>query len=804
MNEHLYVTENPECYTGKTKQAKVVKKPDPFRGTFIRRIHPEFSQKDNSFFNMLLLYIFKHIMMLLTFSLFWSQTDLTAAERMKNQKLILVFLSLVISLQYTWCQKKAINRSNYIIHINEISDKINIDGLLDEQTWRSAELSGKFQRVTPTDTGYAKAQTSVMVSHDESNIYVAAICYDPTPGKRPIQSLRRDFTFMGNDNFAVFFDTFNDQTNGFGFYVSAAGVQYDHLGYDGSRTNVSWDAKWKSAVKSYDDRWVAEFSIPLRNLRYSGSATEWGINFGRQDLKTNEKSAWAPMPRQFNHCDLAYTGTLVWDKPLSKSGLRFSLIPYITGKVTKDFLKNEPAKWSRGAGFDSKIMLSNSLNLDLTVNPDYSQVEEDRQTTNLDRFELFFPERRQFFIENSDLFANLGNAGARPFFSRRIGLNVPVNGGLRLSGKLNDKLRIGLMDMQTGVKGSVPAGNYFVTVLQQQVFSRSSISAFVINKQITGSFSDSTYSGKKYNRVAGLEYNLASPDNRWTGKAFYHQSFYTGAKANAAAASGNINFSTRYFKAAMTGSWVGSDYISEAGYIRRNGYYEMNPTVKYTMYPKSGIVLSHGPSMNLDLYYNTGMRLTDRQTSLGYNIGFRNRSQINFGASEYHVLLSNPFSPTNTGGTPLPAGSSYSWQNGEIGFDSDSRRLFTYSFDAGYGTYYNGSRWNTAVAMGYRFQPYGSIELMADYNRIALPAPYNSATLVLLSPKLDVTFTDKLFLTTFLQYNDQVHNLNTNIRFQWRFAPVSDLFIVYTENSNTGDFSTKNRGLVVKISYWFN
>lgn len=723
---------------------------------------------------------------------------------MKPFKFLIIATLLILEAPYLLCQSKAVNRDKYIIHINEISDKITLDGLLEEETWKIAEKTGKFQRVTPTDTGYAKAQTTVMVAHDESNIYLAAICYDPTPGKRPVQSLRRDFTFMGNDNFAVFFDTFNDQTNGYGFYVSSAGVQYDHLGYEGSKVNVSWDAKWRSAVKSYDDRWVVELSIPLRNLRYSENSGVWGINFGRLDLKTNEKSAWAPMPRQFNHCDLAYTGTLVWDKTLSKSGLRFSMIPYITGKVTNNYEDTDPAKWDKGAGFDAKVMLSNSLNLDLTVNPDYSQVEEDRQVTNLDRFELYFPERRQFFLENSDLFANLGNASARPFFSRRIGLNVPVSAGMRLSGKINDKLRIGLMDIQTGNEDITPAANYFVTVLQQQVFSRSSISGFVINKQITGDYNDTIYKGMDYNRVAGLEYNLASPDSRWTGKAFYHQSFYPGANANSAAASGNINFSTRYIRTTLTGSWVGSDYVSEAGYIRRAGYYEMTPTLKYTMYPSKGIVLSHGPSLNLDMIYNPDFDITDRQTSLGYSIGFRDRSQINLNGSENFVMLARPFDPTNTGGVPLPSGSSYSWNSADFSFDSDSRKLITYSLDAGFGSYYNGSRWNLGGSVGYRFQPFGSFEVIVNYNNIDLPAPYNSASLVLISPKLDITFSDKVFLTTFVQYNNQIDNLNTNIRFQWRFAPVSDLFIVYTENSYTGDFSTKNRGLVVKLSYWFN
>ena len=717
--------------------------------------------------------------------------------------LFLIFLHIMIT-PHLFSQQKAVNKVKYIVHIKETSDQIILDGLLDEETWRVAEINDMFHRVTPTDTGYAKAQTSVMVAHDELNIYVAAICFDPMPGKRPIQSLRRDFRFFNNDNFAVFFDTFNDQTNGFGFYLSAAGVQYDHLVYEGSRVNASWDTKWKSAMKSYDDRWVIEMSIPFRSLRYSETDSIWGVNFGRFDLKTNEKSAWAPMPRQFNHCDLAYAGTLIWDKPLKKSGLRVSLIPYVKGKVTKDYKNDGSVLWDKGLGFDAKVMLSNSLNLDVTVNPDYSQVEEDRQVTNLDRFELYFPERRQFFLENSDLFANLGSSSVRPFFSRRIGLNLPVAAGMRLSGKISDKLRIGLMDMQSETKDLSPASNYFVAVMQQQVFTRSSISAFIINKQVTGNVNDSAYNGLDYNRVIGVEYNLASPDSRWTGKTFYHRALYSGASSNAAAASGMINFSTEYVDATITGSWIGNDYISEVGYIRRTGYFEMTPAFTYTMYPSSGMILSHGPVFDMDLIYNTKFCMTDRQISLGYNIGFRDRSEISFDVSENFVLLARSFDPTNTGGIPLTAGTSYSWLNGRIGFESDSRKLFAYSADSGYGSYYNGTRWYVSGSAEYRFQPYGSIGVTANYNNITHPEPYNNANLVLISPKLDITFTDKLFLTTFIQYNDQIDNININMRFQWRFAPVSDLFIIYTGNSYTGDFTNKNRGLAVKISYWFN
>jgi hypothetical protein len=730
-----------------------------------------------------------------------------------TRRLHLILLVVLMGALPVSGQSRAVNRDKYKLHINQTGEKIKIDGLLDEPFWQTAEKADHFQRVTPTDTGYPISKTEVKLAYDETHIFLGAVCFDSIPGRRIVQSLRRDFAFPFNDSFAFFFDTYNDQTNGFGFYLSPAGVQYDHIGYDGSSTNISWDTKWKSAVKSYGDRWVIEVSLPFRSLRYFGGDSLWGVNFGRLDLKTNEKSAWAPMPRQITHCDLAYTGTLIWDKPLKKQGLGFSLIPYVIGKATKNNQPAEDIKWDGNVGFDAKIMLSTSLNLDVTVNPDYSQVEEDKQQTNLDRFELFYPERRQFFLENSDLFADLGNSSARPFFSRRIGLNVPVNAGIRLSGWMGDKWRIGIMDMQTGADNlvddnpadDVPGSNFAVAVLQRKVFSRSSISGFFINKELTGDYNDTLYTGTKFNRVAGLEYNLASPDNKWTGKAFYHHSFYPGASSNASTIAGDLTYSTRYLKLSTASAWIGSDYIAEAGYIRRTGYFQVTPGFSYTFYPKSKSILTHGPNLSLDIITDKDFKkTTDRQASFRYSIGFKNRSSLTFSANESFVLLSRPYDPTNTGGQKLAAGESFDWVNGGFSYSSDSRKLFTYSMSANYGDYYNGTKMSLSGSLSYRFQPYGSLSVSTDYNEISLPDPYSDAKLLLVGPKLDVTFTDKLFFTTFVQYNNQIDNMNVNMRFQWRFAPVSDLFIVYTGNSNTDDFSNKNHGLVVKLSYWFN
>ena len=717
---------------------------------------------------------------------------------------LLIFALILFQPTMLFSQSKGINRSKYRIGITQTKEDILIDGILDEAAWLNSEKAGHFQRVLPTDTGFAIARTEVRLTYNESTLFVGIVCYDPTPGRRPVESLRRDFNFQKNDNFVVFIDTYNDQTNGFAFGVSAAGAQWDGLQANGGGVNLDWDIKWRSAVKNYDDRWVAEFAIPFRSIRYNGGAKEWGINFSRNDLKTSEKSSWAPMPRQFATATLAFTGSLVWDNPLPSSGPRFSLIPFVSAKTTQNKEAGEGLKPSATAGIDAKVILSTSMNLDLTINPDYSQVEVDKQQTNLDRFELFFPEKRQFYLENSDLFANLGTDNLRPFFSRRIGLNAPVQAGARLSGKIGSNWRLGLMDLQTGASDNSPAGNFTVAAIQRKVFRRSGISAFLVNKQLMNIGSDTTFTGKNYNRVAGLEFNLASANNRWTGKTFYHQSFYPGASGDASVMAANITYSTQHISATLNQSWVGSDYLAEVGYIRRRGYYEITPLVQYKFFPASSKIANHGPAIRADLFFNHQLAATDRDVQLLYLAEWMNKSIFQIDIKDSYVSLQAPFDPTNSGGVQLPAFESFRWQEAGVSFASDIRKPLNYLLSSRYGGYFNGKRFTLNSEIYYRIQPYGSLAIVATYNDIALPSPYNSARFILIGPRLDITLTNKLFFTSLIQYNNQINNINFNFRFQWRFAPVSDLYIVYTENSFPGDYRVKSRGLFVKMSYWFN
>src|SRR5690349_6270032 len=327
-----------------------------------------------------------------------------------------------------------INES-YQLHTKQASSPILIDGVLDEQAWLDAIVAGDFFQMFAMDTSSAHVRTDVRMTYDAQHLYLIAVCYLPTPGSRYyVESLRRDFVFGKNDNFLLFMDPFDDQTNGFSFGANAAGAQWDGMMYEGGKVDLSWDNKWTSSVSYDQEKWVFEAAIPFKSIRYKKGITRWGINFSRLDLRTTEKSSWAPVPRQFPTASLAYSGILVWDQPPPDPGANVSIIPYVLGGASKDYEKETPTTYKREIGVDAKVAITSSLNLDLTVNPDFSQVDVDRQVTNLDRFELFFPERRQFFLENGDQLTNFGYTNIRPFFSRRIGLDAPIHFGARLSG----------------------------------------------------------------------------------------------------------------------------------------------------------------------------------------------------------------------------------------------------------------------------------------------------------------------------------------------------------------------------------
>ncbi len=708
----------------------------------------------------------------------------------------------------------------YQLHIHRATSPIVIDGSAHEPAWESAEVAGDFWMVLPMDTGKAKVRTDVRMAYDDRHLYLSAICYHgDVPGPYMVESLRRDWSFGNNDNFIFFLDTFDDQTNGFTFGVNAAGAQWDGLLYEGGKANLSWDNKWTSAVKNYDDRYELEIAIPFKSIRYKKGIARWGVNFSRLDLKTTEKSSWTPIGRQFPTASLGLAGVLLWDEPPPSPGPNVSVIPYALAGIGRDYEGNTPSSTRLDAGMDGKVAFGSALNLDLTVNPDFSQVDVDQQVTNLDRYELFFPEKRQFFLENGDQFANFGYSTIRPFFSRRIGLGgVPIRFGGRLSGKLNKDWRVGLMDMQTGAVDDegLPPENFGAFALQRRVFSRSNIGVMLVDKESPSYQSAGMPPAQSsYNRNLGVEYNLASANNLWTGKLLYLKSFSSGDQGSGAVYAGHLQYNSRRWLINGQMENVDQNYTAEVGYVPRRGYRRALATAGYTFLPEGGRVLSHGPTLVSSNFFDWHGKPTDYETALSYMVTLRSLSVFTASAGTDYVRLLEPFDPTNSGRDKLQAGSVHHWNFWTAKFDSKPQSVFRYGFSSLYGGYYaGGTRLNLTGTIGYRFQPFVSLAGSASYTDIHMPQPWGHATFWLVGPRFDITLTSTLYFTTFVQYNEQQNNMNVNTRVQWRYKPASDVFLVWTDNylpdylqpgqNAPGLFTVRNRALVLKWTYWWN
>lgn len=696
----------------------------------------------------------------------------------------------------------------YKYFIKKITAPIEIDGVIDP-AWSAAQTATNFNMVLPMDTSKAFVRTEVKMAYDSSGIYIITINYIDPGQKFMVESLKRDFNFGKNDNFLLFMDPFNDQTNGFTFGSNAAGAQWDGLLYDGGKADLNWDNKWNSDSKYYDDKWIWEAFIPFKTIRYKNGIKTWGIQFSRLDISKAEKSSWAPVPRQFPTASLAYTGILVWDEPPPDAGQNISLIPYVLTGGSKNFQANTATKFRNTVGLDAKVAVTSSLNLDLSIHPDFSQVEVDRQVTNLDRFELFFPERRQFFIENGDQFNNFGYGTLRPFFSRRIGLNAPIQYGARLSGKLNKNWRMGFMNMQTerNTTTLTPVQNYTAFAIQRKVFARSNIGLLFVNRDqiLNRDEKGPAYLSNPFNRNIGLEYNLASSNNLWTGKYMILKSFSKNTSGDDFIHAGNIQYSSKKWLISYQQESVGRQFTADVGYVPRKDYFKINPSISRIFFSKNPKITSHTIKlMNFD-YFTRKLKLTDATTYLAYTLTMRTQATYTIWTANDYIKLLQPFDPTNFTKDTLARGTKHRWNS--VGFElaSKPQQLFTYLISGRFGGYYfNGNRSFFSADLGYRFQPYFSMTMSTSFNNISLPAPWNNNTFWLVGPRIDVTFTNKLFFTTFLQYNNQQNNINLNTRFQWRYKPASDLFLVYTDNYFPAPFNVKNRALVLKFNYWWN
>lgn len=697
---------------------------------------------------------------------------------------------------------------------------ITLDGKLDEEDWPRSAPATNFWETFPSDSTRVKDQTEIYFGYDDTNLYVAAKCF--TVGKDfVIPSLRRDYRAGGNDNITFLFNPFKDKTNAIVFGMNPYGVTREALIFNGGESRgdfrEEWDNKWRGESHIGEGFWSLEMIIPFASLRFPDGDPTWYFNSYRFDTQSNTRSTWHRIPQNQMIMSLAYMGQIdfIGGAPKAQGGNN-TLIPYVSGGVERDVEGGSPTDYFSNIGGDAKIGIGSGLNLDLTVNPDFSQVEVDAQVINTTRFEVFFPERRQFFLENADLFGSFGFDRVNPFFSRRIGVaqdtttgvavQNPIYYGARLSGKVDDNYRIGLLNMQTAANfdQGLPSYNYTVAAGQRKIGDRSALGAIFVNKQNFGDFSDSTETNLNFNRVAGIDYNLATKNNRWNGKVFLHRSFSDRDDGDDYVHGLNLEFRDRFWNVSYFHSYVGEDYNAEVGFVPRKGFFTTNVEARRIDYPDNPNVVQKGPGIEVQAFTEPGEGITDYNYDLRYSWQYANTQSLTFGAGYQNIYLFDPFDPSRSDAAELPAEQDYGFWRAGMEYRTDRRKVFSSRWEVEAGQFFNGYSYGLGGGLVYRYQPLGSIDLRFNYQYIDLPEPFASTALFLIGPRIDLTFSKSVFLTTFLQYNEQFDNFNINARLQWRFAPVSDFFLVYTNNYNTLGWTERNRSLVAKATYWLN
>lgn len=697
---------------------------------------------------------------------------------------------------------------------------LQIDGLINEEAWQQAAIIPSFLQHTPTNGQAANNQTQVRILFDDRFLYIAAHCQQASDKGFVVQSLKRDFNFSDNDAFEIYIDAFTDANSGFNFGVNPFGVQRDGIIPNGGikKIDLTWDGRWFAEVAKQADGWTVEIAIPFKTLRFNPDLTSWNINFARSALRQNEISTWVPIPRGFSLATLALMGQLHWVRPPPYIRHNVALIPYLAAKVEK--AANTPPQAKPLAGADLKIGLSSAVHLDLTVNPDFSQVDVDQQIIDLNRFELFFPEKRLFFLENSDLFTNIGNSRVRPFFSRRIGsLNqapVPIAFGGRLSGKLGKTWKVGVMDVQTKAKAAeqINAQNYLIASVQKSLFSSSSISAFLTNRQALNGTSPIQ---NDFSRIGGFEFDYRSKDSKITGKSFLHYAINPEQLKDAMAYSAKARYRSKSFSLFLGIDRVGENYLPELGYVprlfhenqvqdtsirvsymesRANGYYRhflpQNKTLDYLE-----------AELRIKVFTDPAFQYQEHKLDANFTLAMVNQSQLTMTLSDYSQVLYFPFTLKGLD-RPFPAGN-YPNQRMLVEYDTGKRQALQGKVSFGYSGEFMGNHLSIIGITNYRFHRYAVFGLNFSYEELLdFPSAYGAARFTLLGSQLEVSLNKNLFFTTFLQYNTQIKNFNVNSRFNWRFHPLSDLFVVYTSNYLSDGFDRKNNALVIKLNYWLN
>ena len=691
---------------------------------------------------------------------------------------------------------------------------ITIDGTLDEAVWQLAAPATGFIQADPLEGQPASDETEVRLAYDADYLYIGVLCHDASPAGIVVNDIRKDFATGSQDTFDVLLDTFGDHRSGFVFSTNAEGAKADtQMANEGRDVNTNWDAVWWVAAHTTEVGWTAEFRIPFKTLRFeAGDGHTWGVNFARRVRRKNEVSYWSPVSRAFSIYRASAAGTLTGLPPL-RPGRNLRLKPFLVGGAVRAV--GEPA-FGRdvSGGVDFKAGLTPSLTFDATINPDFAQAEADEQQVNLTQFSLFFPEKREFFLENSGIFYfgdiprnQRQTSRFRPpeedlllFFSRRIGLSTsgeqePLYGGVRLTGRAG-AFGLGLMTMQSKDRDGVAGNNYTVLRVRRDVFRSSDIGAIVLSRQPSGTRDD-------FNRVAGVDANFRFFKSL-SLNGFVSRSDTPRVTGNQNAAKVSIGWEDSQKRLQTSLMTVGDGFKDDLGFVRRTGVTRQFYDGALFWQPESlrqrGIrqLQPHARMWNYDDRHGD---LVSRTVHVANQTTWNNGSYFEYAFEPRTEAIGRPF--VIYPGVAIPAGR-YDWIQHLLLYEGDHSRPFSGTIRATLGDFWSGTQKTYQISLLYRPTYKLVFDLGIQVSDIDLSLPAASFTTTLINFRSGYSFSSSMFLDTLLQYRNDVRQFSANVRFNLIHGPLSDFFIVYNESQFTDATTTAGRGIVVKYTQMFS
>ena len=690
-----------------------------------------------------------------------------------------------------------------------------IDGSLDDPVWEQAFLIDSFVQQEPDEGEPSTERTEVRVLHDPKNLYLGVFAFDSEPDQITATEMRRDSEqVLQEDNIQIVLDTFMDSRSAYMFVTNPLGAKVDqqisnegeggYFGRPSSNVNRDWDGVWHVVAKRVSNGWVAEVAIPMVTLRFPKHEPQsWGINIMRNIGRKNEQVFWAPVPKAYGIMRVSLAGALEGLRSLNR-GRDLRITPFINGGASRKSVANSTeSSFQRDMGLDVKYGVTASLNLDVTINTDFAEAEVDDEQVNLTRFPLFYPEKRDFFLENAGQF-NVGsvtsfNRLADLFFTRRIGLSesggtVPIRGGARLTGKVgaND---IAIMDVQTEDAFGRSGENFLVARYSRHLFARSKVGGLFINKMQTN--------GEHFNRTYAVDMSLA-PHANMTITGFVAKTETPGVVSGDLGAYLNATWLSDKWRIYGEYADFQDGFNPEVGFLPRRGirttklHMERNPRPGFW-----GIrVLS--PMYNITYTTDQNNQLVSRRHHFMNGTRFDSGAYLNVMYNLHYERLDMPF--TVHEGVTIPVGE-YSFAALHLAYNSNPSRQVYYNLSLVPQTFFGGNRTDMQATVGARLTSQASIEGSYARNNVNLPAGNFDLNLAFF--RLDYAFSPTITLRSVTQYNSSKNQWGTSARLRYTYKPGSEVFLVYDELQRdpmdpTGLMEFRDRRLIFKVTYLFS